>query len=100
MSAAPTTHDPGSPTRALAMSTIAFTTCFAVWTIFSIIGVRIKDELGLSETAFGLLIGLPVCLYLPTHLIFLRVFKRPDLEPPQVVQETSAGPPGPATPPS
>lgn len=60
MSAAPTTHDPGSPTRALAMSTIAFTTCFAVWTIFSIIGVKIKDELGLSETAFGLLIGLPV----------------------------------------
>ena len=33
------------------MSTIAFTVCFAVWTIFSIIGVQIKDELGLTETA-------------------------------------------------
>ena len=44
-----------TPARALAMSTVAFTVCFAVWTIFSIIGVRIKDDLGLSETQFGLL---------------------------------------------
>jgi NNP family nitrate/nitrite transporter-like MFS transporter len=42
------------------MSTIAFTVCFAVWTIFSIIGVRIKGELGLSETEFGLLVGTPI----------------------------------------
>jgi NNP family nitrate/nitrite transporter-like MFS transporter len=49
-----------APTRALAISTIAFTVCFAVWTIFSIIGVRIKQELGLSETHFGLLIGTPI----------------------------------------
>jgi NNP family nitrate/nitrite transporter-like MFS transporter len=47
-------------TRALSMSTIAFTVCFAVWTIFSIIGIRIKQELGLTETEFGLLIGLPI----------------------------------------
>lgn len=42
------------------MSTIAFTVCFAVWTIFSIIGVALKDQLGLSETQFGLLVGTPV----------------------------------------
>jgi MFS transporter, NNP family, nitrate/nitrite transporter len=47
-------------TRALSMSTIAFTVCFAVWTIFSIIGIRIKSELSLSETEFGLLIGMPI----------------------------------------
>ena len=46
--------------RALSLSTIAFTVCFAVWTIFSIIGVKIKAELGLSETEFGLLIGMPI----------------------------------------
>ena len=46
--------------RALGLSTIAFTVCFAVWTIFSIIGVSLKDQLGLSETQFGLLIGTPV----------------------------------------
>jgi len=51
---------PEQQTRALALSTIAFTICFAVWTIFSIIGVQIKQELGLSETEFGLLIGTPI----------------------------------------
>ncbi|WP_415392859.1 nitrate/nitrite transporter [Paracoccus sp. SJTW-4] len=47
-------------TRALGLSTIAFTACFAVWTIFSIIGVAIKDELGLNDTQFGLLVATPV----------------------------------------
>ncbi len=46
--------------RALLLSTLAFAACFAVWTIFSIIGIRIKDELGLNETEFGLLIGTPI----------------------------------------
>jgi len=46
--------------RALALSTIAFTACFAVWTIFSIIGVAIKDELGLDEFQFGLLVATPI----------------------------------------
>ena len=46
--------------RALSLSTIAFTACFAVWTIFSIIGIQIKAELGLSETQFGLLVGMPI----------------------------------------
>lgn len=49
-----------SQRRALGLSTIAFTVCFAVWTIFSIIGVALKDQLDLSETQFGLLIGMPV----------------------------------------
>ena len=42
------------------MSTLAFTVCFAIWTIFAIIGVRIKQELGLTEAQFGLLIGTPI----------------------------------------
>ena len=45
---------------ALGMSTLAFTVCFAVWTIFSIIGVQIKKELGLTEAEFGLLAGTPI----------------------------------------
>lgn len=45
---------------ALWTSTVAFTACFAVWTVFSIIGIGIKDELGLSDTAFGLLLGTPI----------------------------------------
>ena len=46
--------------KVLGMSTLAFTVCFAVWTIFSIIGVRIKQDLGLSDTEFGLLVGTPI----------------------------------------
>ena len=46
--------------KALWSSTIAFTVCFAVWTIFSIIGLGVKDQLGLTETEFGLLVGTPI----------------------------------------
>jgi MFS transporter, NNP family, nitrate/nitrite transporter len=45
---------------ALWLSTTAFTVCFAVWTIFAIIGIEIKAELGLSDTQFGLLVGTPI----------------------------------------
>ena len=38
--------------RALGASTIAFMASFAVWTLFSIIGIRIQKELGLSDTEF------------------------------------------------
>jgi NNP family nitrate/nitrite transporter-like MFS transporter len=52
---------PASDQRhALWLSTIAFTVCFAVWTIFAIIGVQIKKDLGLSDTQFGLLVGTPI----------------------------------------
>ncbi len=46
--------------RALGLSTISFTACFAVWTIFSIIGIAIKGELGLSESQFGILVATPI----------------------------------------
>ena len=44
----------------LSMNTLAFTINFAVWTMFSVIGIKIKGELGLSETEFGLLIATPI----------------------------------------
>ena len=50
----------GEQHRALGWSTLAFTVCFAVWTIFSIVGVRIKENLGLSETEFGILVATPI----------------------------------------
>ena len=56
----PTDAHPAGQGTALGMSTLAFTVCFAVWTIFSIIGIRIRDELGLSQTEFGLLVGMPI----------------------------------------
>jgi NNP family nitrate/nitrite transporter-like MFS transporter len=59
MSVSAPSRQPGART-ALTMSTAAFTACFAVWTIFSIIGIRIKQDLGLTEAQFGLLAGTPI----------------------------------------
>jgi len=50
----------GQQQRALWLSTFAFTVCFAVWMIFSIIGIQISEQLGLNDTQFGLLIATPV----------------------------------------
>ena len=44
----------------LTMNTLAFTVNFAIWTMFSIIGIRIKAQLGLNETEFGLLVATPI----------------------------------------
>lgn len=41
-------------------STFAFTVCFAIWTMFSVLGVPLKADLNLNETQFGLLIATPV----------------------------------------
>ncbi len=57
----------------LGTSTLAFTVCFAVWTIFSIIGVQIKQEYGLTDTQFGLLVATPVLTGSITR-IFLGVW--------------------------
>jgi NNP family nitrate/nitrite transporter-like MFS transporter len=50
----------GTQAGILSLSTLSFTICFAVWTIFSIVGIQIKADLGLNETQFGLLIGTPI----------------------------------------
>ncbi|WP_281982020.1 MFS transporter [Azonexus hydrophilus] len=44
----------------LTMSTLAFTVCFMVWMIFAVIGIPIKEQLGLNETQFGILAAMPV----------------------------------------
>src|SRR5512141_1747416 len=41
-------------------STIAFTVCFMAWMMFAVIGIPIKQNLGLNETEFGILVALPV----------------------------------------
>jgi NNP family nitrate/nitrite transporter-like MFS transporter len=42
------------------MSTLGFTVCFAVWVMFSIIGIPIKTGLQLTDTQFGLLAATPI----------------------------------------
>ncbi|WP_366658234.1 nitrate/nitrite transporter [Fodinicurvata sp. EGI_FJ10296] len=51
---------PTQQQKTLTLSTVGFTICFAVWTIFSIIGIQIQQELGLNETQFALLVSLPI----------------------------------------
>jgi Nitrate/nitrite transporter len=41
-------------------STLAFTVCFMIWMMFAVIGIPIKETLGLNETEFGILIATPV----------------------------------------
>src|SRR5210317_2305281 len=44
----------------LVVSTLAFTICFMVWMMFGVIGIPIKQELGLNATQFGILTATPV----------------------------------------
>jgi len=41
-------------------STLAFLVCFVVWMMFGVLGVRLRDELSLNSTEFGLLTATPV----------------------------------------
>ena len=44
----------------LLVTTWAFTACFAVWTMFGVIGIPIREELHLDSTELGLLAATPV----------------------------------------
>ncbi len=43
-----TEFEKGKQVSVLVMNTTAFTVNFMVWTMFSVIGIKIKDELGLN----------------------------------------------------
>lgn len=47
-------------TRALVMATAAFAVNFAVWTLYSVMGIELKEQLSLSATEFGLLLSAPI----------------------------------------
>ncbi|MEZ5528682.1 MAG: MFS transporter [Porticoccaceae bacterium] len=44
----------------LGVCTVAFAAHFAAWTLFAVLGVQIRADLGLSDTAFGLLVAAPI----------------------------------------
>ena len=48
--------------RTLFASTFAFMVCFTVWTMFGVIDIPIRKDLGLNNTEFGLLTSTPVLL--------------------------------------
>jgi NNP family nitrate/nitrite transporter-like MFS transporter len=63
------------------MNTVGFTACFAVWVMFSVIGIPIKTGLNLSDTQFGLLAATPILtgsmLRLPLGIMTDRLGGRP-----------------------
>ncbi len=50
----------GQALSVLIVSTLAFTVCFMVWMMFAVIGIPLKQTLGLNATQFGLLTAMPV----------------------------------------
>lgn len=46
--------------RALWSATLALVVCVAVWVVFSIVGLELQRELGLSNTQYGLLVAVPI----------------------------------------
>lgn len=44
----------------LVSSTWSFTVCFMVWMMLAVVGIPVKNQLGLSETEFGILAAMPV----------------------------------------
>ena len=50
----------GQALSVLIVSTLAFTVCFMVWMMFGVIGIPIRQTLGLNSTEFGLLTAMPV----------------------------------------
>ena len=55
-----TTTQSGKALSTLIVSTLAFTVCFAIWMMFGVIGIPIKQTLNLNATEFGLLAATPV----------------------------------------
>jgi NNP family nitrate/nitrite transporter-like MFS transporter len=81
----PTTTSPGQQpvevepkaVRVLIAATVLFAVCFAVWVMFSIIGLKMRKELGLSDGQFALLAAIPVLtgalLRIPVGIIADRI---------------------------
>lgn len=58
------TSNPSQPktgkTRVLVMSTIAFTLMFAVWLMFGVLGIPIRDEFGLTDSQLAWIVSVAV----------------------------------------
>jgi len=49
-----------SPMLVLCVTTLAFMVCFVVWMMFGVLGIALREELGLNSSEFGLLTATPV----------------------------------------
>ncbi|WP_245152306.1 MFS transporter [Allopusillimonas soli] len=49
-----------SPMLVLGVTTFAFMVCFVVWMMFGVLGIPLREEMGLNSAEFGLLSATPV----------------------------------------
>jgi NNP family nitrate/nitrite transporter-like MFS transporter len=65
---------------AIAMAALVFAGCFAAWTMVSVIGLQIQQELRLSDTQFSMLVASPLLsgalLRLPAGMLAERLVSR------------------------
>ncbi len=53
-------HAPRGATRVLVIATVGFTLMFAVWLMFGVLGVAIRDEFGLTDSQFAWLASVAI----------------------------------------
>lgn len=76
-------HDRALASRVLTMNTLAFTVCFAVWTMYGVLGAHLSDNqiIPLTKAQLGWLLGTPILtgsiLRLPVGLMADRVGGKP-----------------------
>ena len=52
--------DARAANRVLVLSTVGFTVFFAVWVMFAVVGVALRNDLGLSDGEFAFLVAIPI----------------------------------------
>ena len=66
--------------RALLLATLAFAACFSVWTLYSVMGLQLQQQLELSATEYGFLLAAPILtgalLRIPLGILADRVSAR------------------------
>jgi len=58
--AAMTDRELAARTRVLVVATVGFTVFFAVWVMFAIVGIPIREEFDLTDGQFALLVAIPI----------------------------------------
>lgn len=75
----PVSIKPGAG-RALLAATLVFAACFSVWTLYAVLGLRLRDQLALSSFEYGLLLAAPMLsgslLRFPAGVLVERISPR------------------------
>lgn len=86
-------HTEAGAVRVLVAATFLFAVCFAVWVMFSIIGIPMRHELGMTRMQFAILVAIPVLtgalMRVPVGVLADKIGGRATL---QIILLVTAGP--------